>query len=104
MPEAEANACTPQGRIGTSATSSSFASPACAVSVSRTMSPSGTSNGSNRTSSTPSSLISSVFGIHLLAPAGIDRERGADRARDADVVDLRDEPRLVALGRARRGP
>ena len=27
MPEAEANACTPQGRIGTAAVSSSFASP-----------------------------------------------------------------------------
>src|SRR5438874_138688 len=62
VPEAEANACTPQGRTGTSTTSSSFASPEAAVTVSRTLSPSGTSKASKRTSSTPSFLTSIVFG------------------------------------------
>ena len=68
VPEAEANAGTPQGRIGTSVTSSSFDSPTVAVKVRRTWSPSGTSNGSNATSSIPSALRSIVRGSTVSRP------------------------------------
>ena len=67
-PEAEANAWTPHGRIGTATVISSFASPRLAASVSRTSSPSGTSNGSNRTCSTPSALTSIRLGSTLSRP------------------------------------
>lgn len=62
VPEADAIASTPHGRIGTDATSWSDSSPAFAASVSRNASPSGTSKGSKWTSSTPSSLTSTAPG------------------------------------------
>ena len=68
------------------------------MSVSRTESVSGTSNGLEHHLLDAVALDLEGPGIDLVAPARVDRQLQRDLALHAQVVDLGDEPGLVALG------
>ena len=97
MPDSEATTCTPQGRIGTSTTSSSLD----VADRAGERQPDRVALGDLER--LEDDLVDAVVlelerpGKDLVAPAGVDREPKRELARDAGVMDLRDEPRLVAL-------
>ncbi len=98
VPDSDATTWTPQGRIGTSTTSSSLASPIVPVSVKRT------SLALGDLERLEHDFVDAVLGEldrlgeNLVASAGVDRQAERELAGDAGVVHLGDEPRLVALG------
>ena len=102
IPDADAKAGRPMGESGPRPPVRLSGRRPTPVSVTRIVSPSGTSNGSNTTSSTPSRVNFKCFGKHLVTAACVDRQPKGEFAHDFGMVHPRDEARLVSLGERAR--